>query len=201
MKKYLTPVGTPIGSSPATPMENSQSPIDLSTLGLELEQRMFTQNTTTRPCIVLEVQPRGVEQLPDEPPTITIVLITGFSGKPLSEVMADDEFKRIVPIYPTALLPGMANAIRTTPEWLPHSIRKIPSYVLCIPIKVFPHNLHKLDDMVQLDNENLEKLKLHIIFLGGVVANADFEDLDEDDSDDDVCEIVNHAVSWDELVV
>ena len=197
MNKYLTPVG----SSPTTPVENSQSAIDLSIIGLELEQRMFTQNTTTQPCIILDVQ-RDYDWTDFESaPPITIVLITEFSGKPLSEVMVEDEFKRIVPIYPTPVPTGIANAIRTIPEWNSHPKRIIPSYVLCIPIKVFPPNLDKLDDTVQLDKENLEKLKLHIMFLGGVVANADFEDLDEDDSDDDddICEFVKRAVSWDDI--
>ncbi|KAL5036282.1 hypothetical protein RTP6_003867 [Batrachochytrium dendrobatidis] len=42
--KYLTPVG----SSPTTPMGNPSTPIELSTLGLELEQLMFWKNTTAR---------------------------------------------------------------------------------------------------------------------------------------------------------
>ncbi len=58
--------------------------------------------------------------------------------------------------------------------------------------------------MVQLDAENLQKLKLHILSLGGITANAEFVDLDEDDSDDDEevgCEDINRIVSWDEIVV
>ncbi|KAI8897700.1 hypothetical protein BC833DRAFT_658378 [Globomyces pollinis-pini] len=47
------------------------------------------------PCIVLTVNPRHVMPFPEEPPSITIVLITGFSGKPVNEVMAEEEFKRV----------------------------------------------------------------------------------------------------------
>jgi hypothetical protein len=200
MKKYLTPVG----SSPTTPIENSPTPIDISTLGLQLEQLMFYKNTTARPCIVVHVEPRPLEQLPEEPPTITIVLITGFGGLPLDEVMAEEEFKRVMPICPTPSLRGTAAPINTTPEWMPHSKRKVPSYVLCIPIKVYAQNLRRLDDSVQLDAQNLQMLKLHILSLGGISDNADFEDLEEDDSDDDVevsCEDFNRIVSWDEIVV
>ncbi|KAJ2989085.1 hypothetical protein HDV02_005181 [Globomyces sp. JEL0801] len=47
------------------------------------------------PCIVLSVDPRRVMPFPEEPPSITIVLITRFSGKPVNEVMAEEELKRV----------------------------------------------------------------------------------------------------------
>ena len=50
--------------------------------------------------------------------------------------------------------------------------------------EIFPHILHRLDDLVQLDNGNLEKIMLHIIFNGDVDANADYVDFE-----DDACEI------------
>lgn len=169
---------------------------------------MFNKNTRARPCIVVDVQPRPLEQLPEEPPTITIVLITGFNGQPLGDVMAEEEFKRVMPIHPTPSKPGTATPINTTPEWLSHSKRKVPSYVLCIPIKVYVHNLHRFDELVQLDAQNFEKLKFFTLSLGGISANADFEDLEEDDSDDDddddvqiICENYNRTVSWDEIVL
>ena len=90
MKKYLTPVG----SSPTTPVESSSTPIDLSTLGLELESTMFTKSTTPRPCIVIDVQRDYDWTVIGAPPPITIVLISGFDAKPLCEVMAEEEFKR-----------------------------------------------------------------------------------------------------------
>lgn len=202
MKKYLTPVG----SSPTTPVENSPTHIDLSTLGLQLEQLMFCKNATARPCIVVDVQPRPLVQLPEELPTITIVLITGFDGKPLNEVMAESEFKRVIPIFPTATHPGTGTAINTIPEWMPHPKRKIPSYVLCIPIKVYAQNLRRFDEPLGLDPQNLEKLKLHILFLGEIVANADFVDLEEewDDDEDDLevnYEDLTRTVTWDEIAV
>ena len=197
MKKYLTPVG----STPSTPVENSPMPVDISSLGLQLDQLMFWKNTTARPCIVVHVEPCPLESLP---PSITIVLITGFGGLPLDEVIAKEEFKRVIPISPTQSLPGTATPINTTPEWMPHSKRKVPSYILCIPIKVYPHNLHTFEYSAHLDRQNLQKLKLHILALGGISANADFEDLEEDDSDDDgevSCGDLNQIIILDEIAV
>ncbi len=37
-----------------------------------------------------------------------------------------------------------------------------------------------------LDAENLQKLRLHLLSLGGLTENADFEDSDEDDDDDNI---------------
>ena len=200
MKKYLTP----FGSSPTIP--NSPTHTDLSTLGLQLEQLMFCKNTTSRPCIVVDVQPRPLVQLPEELPTITIVLITGFDGKPLNEVMAEEELKWVIPIIPTATHPGTGTAISTIPEWMPHPNRKIPTYVLCIPIKVYAQNLRRFDEPLGLDPQNLEKLKLHILFLGEIVANADFVDLKEewDDDEDDLemnYEDLARIITWDEIAV
>jgi hypothetical protein len=200
MKKYLTPVG----SSPTTPVENS--PTHIYSLGLQLEQLMFYKNTTSRPCIVVDVQ-RGYDSTVTEMvPSFTVVLITGFDGKPLNEVMAESEFKRIIPISPTAIHSGTGPAINTIPEWMPHPKRKIPSYVLCIPIKVYAQNLRRFDEPLGLDPQNLEKLKLHILFLGEVVANADFVDLEDDDEDDEDdlevnYEYLNRTVTWDEIAV
>jgi len=198
MKKYLTPVG----STSSPPIENSSTSIDISSLGLQLEQLMFYKNTTERPCIVVDVQRDFDWTVLGENPPITIVLITGFGGQPLDEVMAEEEFKRVMPIRPTPSLPGTAAPINTTPEWMPHSKRKVPTYVLCIPIKVYAQNLRRPDDSVHLDAQNLQMLKLPIISLGGISANADYEDLEEDDSDDDVtCEDFNRIFSWDEIAV
>jgi hypothetical protein len=41
-------------------------------------------------------------------------------------------------------------------------------------------------DLIQLDAQNLQMLKLYILSLGGISANADFEDLEEELDDDDV---------------
>ena len=166
---------------------------------------MFFKNATARPCIVLSVEPRPLQQLPEESPTITIVLITGFDGKALNEVMAEDDFKRIMPIRPTLAHLKAAAPIATTPEWIPHDKRRTPSYVLCIPIKVYAQNLRRFDEPVRLDHQNLEKLKVHILSLGGIVANADFVESDDDDEDDDeevICEAaMNQVVGWDEIAV
>ena len=202
MKKYLTPVG----SSSTTPVENSPTHIDLSTLGLQLEQLMFYKNTTSRPCIVVDVQRDYDSTVTEIIPSFTIVLITGFDGKPLNEVMAESEFNRIIPIIPTSSHPGTGTAINTIPAWIPHPKRKIPSYVLCIPIKVYAQNLRRFEEPLGLDAQNLEKLKLHILFLGEVVANADFVDLEEEwDDDEDGLEVnyenMNRTVTWDEIAV
>jgi hypothetical protein len=167
---------------------------------------MFYKNTTSRPCIVVDVQRDYDWTVIEGVPPITIVLITGFDGKPLNEVMAESEFKRIIPISPTATHPGTGRAINTIPEWMPHPKRKIPSYVLCIPIKVYAQNLRRFDEPLGLDPQNLEKLKLHILFLGEVVANADFVDLEDDGEDDeDDLEVnyedLNRTVTWDEIAV
>jgi hypothetical protein len=166
---------------------------------------MFFKSTTSRPCIVVDVQPRPDVQLPGELPTITIVLITGFDGKPLNEVMAESEFKRIIPIIPTGTHPGPGIAINTIPEWMPHPKRKTPSYVLCIPIKVYAQNLRRFDEPLGLDHQNLQKLKLHILFLGEVAANADFVNLEDDEDDEDDFEVnyedLNRTVTWDEIAV
>lgn len=202
IKKYLTPVG----STSSTPVENSSTPVDISSLGLQLEQLMFCKNTTARPCIVVHVERDYDWTAIEGAPPITIVLITGFDGKPLHEVMAEEEFKRVMPIGFHPSPPGTATPINTTPEWSTHSNRKVPSYILCIPIKVHAQNLHRLeDDSIHLDRHNLQKLQMHILALGGISANADFVDLEEDDSDDDDVEVscgdVNRIISWDEIAV
>ena len=203
IKKYLTPVG----STTTTPTETPTTPTDLSLLGLQLDQLLFCKNTTFRPCIVVDVQPSPLVELLGEQPTITIVLITGFAGKPLNEVMAEEDFKRVMPIRPTPAHPETAPPINTSPEWLTDTStkRRVPSYVLCIPIKVYAHNLKRFDESVRLDPENLEKLKLHLLFLGKVVANADFVDLEEEDDEDDGLEVDwenrNRIVRWDEISV
>ena len=48
---------------------------------------------------------------------------------------------------------------------------------------MYPHNIRFLDDLVQLDAQSLEKLKLHLLFLGGLQANAEFDDSDEEEED------------------
>jgi hypothetical protein len=133
------------------------------------------------------------------------LLITGFDGKNLNEVMAEDEFKRVVPIAPTSVQRGTAMPINTTPEWIPHPKRKVPSYVLCIPLKVYLQYIRRFEESVQLDAHNLEKLKLYILGLGEISANADFVDLEEDSDDDYYLEApykdIARFVDWDEIVV
>jgi hypothetical protein len=203
MKKYLTPVG----SAPTTPVESSPSPIDFSSLGVEWESSMFYKNVTQRPCIVVDVQRRSEVPMPGETPPITIVLITGFDGKPLDEVVSEEDYKRVVSIQPTPVIPSSTDSLslRTTPEWLPHPKRKVPSYVLCIPIKVFPQNIRFFDDSLELDDQNLKKLKSHLIFLGGLKANADVDDSEGEDDDDDDLYLPsgewNRIVSWDAIAI
>jgi hypothetical protein len=80
----------PARSTPSTPGDRSPASANISSV--------FYKNTTARPCIVVHVEPRPLEQVPEEPPTITVVLITGFSGQPLDEAMAKEEFNRVVHI-------------------------------------------------------------------------------------------------------
>jgi hypothetical protein len=125
--------------------------------------------------------------------------------------MAKEEFNRVVPIHPTLMQKGITvnSPIHITPEWLPHPLRKIPSYILCIPIKVFPQNLRPFPDNIHLDAENLQKLNLHILSLGKVVANADYEESEYEDSeygDSDNDDIIqsdgwNRPINWDEVTV
>jgi hypothetical protein len=159
---------------------------------------MLCENTPATPCIVVDVQRDYDWTAIGGAPPITIVLITGFGGQPLDEVMAKEEFKRVMPIHPTPSLPGIAASIKTTPEWIPLSKREVHSYVLCIPIKIYPGNLNTLEDSFQLDLQNLQKLKSHILALGEISANADFED-SEDDSDYDVEVNGNRIFTWDEV--
>lgn len=202
LNKYITPAN----SVATTPVENSPTHDDISTLGLKLEQAFFFKNTTSRPCIVVDVKRDYDWSIIGSDPPITIVLITGFDGKDLTNVMAEDEFKRVMPIAPSSAQRGTAEPLRTTPEWTPHTKRKTPSYVLCIPLMVYPQNLKQFEDSdsVHLDDQNLEKLKVHILSLGGISANADFVDLEEDSDDDDFLGIykdTNRFITWDEIVV
>ena len=69
---------------------------------------------------------------------------------------------------------------------MPHPKHKSPSYVLCIPIKV---NLIQIEECDQDDTtflyaENLHKLKQHLLSLESLIANAEFVDSDEEESDD-----------------
>ena len=186
----------------------SPSPLELSSIGLEYERPMFNRNTTWRPCIVVDIQPQSEQPVMKAPPPITIVLITSFDGKPLNEVMAEEEFKRIMSIHPSLVYPKTAGAIETMPAWdsKENEKGKIPSYVLCIPIKVYPQNLTDIDADLKLDDRNLQKLQLHLFSLGVITANADFEDLEDDDtdSDDDIVGVspghYNRIVTWDEIV-
>ena len=60
------------------------------------------------------------------------------------------------------------------------------------------------DDQIVVDPENLNYLKLHLLSLGGIVANADFVDSDEDEDAEgnEVCSMyMDKTVRWDELVV
>jgi hypothetical protein len=196
---------TPAGSAPSTPPEASENsvaaPLDLSKITLKLDNPMFYNNSSYRYCIVVDYQIRKFELLP---PTVTVVLITAFADKPLAEVLASEEFKRVMPISPTHPLPGTANPIHTSPEWMPHPKHKTPCYVLCLPIQVLPMNLEECDedDQIVVDPENLNFLKLHLLSLGGIVANADFVDSDEDAEGDEVCSMyMDKTVRWDELVV
>lgn len=199
MSNYLTPVG----GTPKTPEESPTKKHDISTLGLRLDQLIFYKKNTSRPCIVVHVEPRSSEIALNEPPCITIVLITGFSGKSLNEVLIEEEFNRVMPIAPTAAQQGTADPISTTPAWLPHSNRKVPSYVLLVPLKVYSQNLRSFEEPIYLDDQNLEKLKLHLVNLGGLRANEDFVDMEEDD--DDECfevseELVNRIVTWVDVI-
>ena len=181
MKKYLTPVG----STPSTPPETPQTTVNLSSISLKLDNPMFNTNSSYRYCIVVDCQPRTVELLP---PVITIVLITSFDNKPLDEAIAKDDFKRVMPISPTVTQFDTASPLFTTPEWTTHPKHSSPSYVLCIPIKVNPENLDECEeeDATILDTENLQKLKLHLLSLGGIAANPEFVDSDEEEEDDDI---------------
>ena len=77
----------------------------------------FYKSTTTRPCIVVDVPTQYHYNAVDQPPTITIVLITSFGGNPLNEVVTNEEFNRVMPIYPTKQESGMPNSIKTNPPW------------------------------------------------------------------------------------
>jgi hypothetical protein len=61
-------------------------------------------------------------------------------------------------------------------------------------------NLATRDDSVQLDAQNLEMLRSHRVSLGGISANADFVDLEEDDLDVP-CGDVNRIFCLGEIVV
>lgn len=121
--------------------------------------------------------------------------------------MAEDDFKRVVPIHPTLSTKSeMGPPIKTQPAWVPHPWRKIPSYVLCMPIKVYPCYLKPVEESVQVEASSLEALKTHVLFLGEVVANADFideESEEESDDDDDLVCVgdTSRPIRWDEIVV
>lgn len=208
MKKYLTPLGgTPTSpvdmGSLASSSSSHHSPHDVSSLALELDRGMFVKSTA-RPCIIVEVEEAYEWTALNQKPPITVVLVTGFDGKDMQEVLIPDEYKRVMPICPTKSLDGMAPSINTNPEWMSNPKHKTPSYILCIPIKVYPENLRRMEDTVGLDPENLKTLKSHLFSLGKISANADFFDHDEyDDHDDDICIEVNYdysrPVRWDEI--
>ena len=179
IRKYLTPVG----STPPTPSELPPVPTDLKEITLRLDPTMFLRNSLERYCIVVECRQRKIEFLP---PLITIVLITDFSETPLEDVLVPEEFKRAMPISPTVALPGTPNPLHTSPEWMPHPKHKTPSYVLCVPIQARPVDLINCDDdeKTVIDADNLSRLKLHLLSLGGLVANADYVDSDESEDED-----------------
>ena len=179
LKKYLTP----IGSNAATLAESTQNNANLSNLALRLENSMFTTNSCYQYCIVVNFRKPTVELIP---PSITIVLITAFSDKPLERALAQDDFKRVMPISPTPAQDGTGIPIVTTPEWIAHPEHKTPCYVLCIPIQVYPAQLIECDEdyITALDADNLQKLKEHLVSLGGLTANSDYVDSDEEEEDD-----------------
>ncbi|KAJ2986296.1 hypothetical protein HDV02_006782, partial [Globomyces sp. JEL0801] len=112
---------------------------------------MLYKNTTERPCIVVDVQrdyDSIVTEIPVVPTFAIIVLVAGIGDQPLNEVIAKEEFKKVMPIVSTLSLPGTGGPINTTPEWKSHPKHKVPSYILCIPIKDYAQNLqnqHRLE--------------------------------------------------------
>ena len=201
IRKYLTPVG----SIPTTPSGNGATAVDLATLTLKLDYPMFYSNSSYRYCVVVECRQSTLAIMP---PSITIVLITAFGDKPLEEALAQEDFKRVMPISPTSARPGTACPLNTTPEWMPHPKHKTPSYVLCIPIQVNLTHIQECeeDDTIFLDSHNLHKLKLHLLSLGGLAANAEFVDSDEEEDDDDgsietSLDKIDRTVRWSEIVV
>ena len=103
--------------------------------------------------------------------------------------------------------PGTASALVTTPEWMPHLKHKSPCYALCIPIHVYPTQIQECgnDDLTNLDAENLNKLKLHLLSLDGLKVNADYVDSEEEDDDYDGTEVnvdlLDTTVHWTEIAV
>ncbi|KAJ2988568.1 hypothetical protein HDV02_005524, partial [Globomyces sp. JEL0801] len=184
IKKYLTPVG----SGPSTPSQSPPTTIDLSTLALKLDNPMFSTNSSFRYCIVVDCRQPSYAFLN---PSITIVLITAFNDKPLNEVLVHDELNRVMPISPTVARPETGSQLITTPPWIPHPKHKTACYVLCIPIRVNVNQIEEcdVDDTTFLDAENLNKLKHHLLSLGGLTANAEFVDSDEEESEDGDVEV------------
>jgi hypothetical protein len=131
-----------------------------------------------------------------------------FNGERVDRVLPEEELIRIMPIEPTPTQPNIARSVRTQPAWDTTPKSKIPSYVLCLPIKVFPQNLRHIETDIKLDEESLQALKLHILSLGSIKANAGYYWIEDEDDDDSVDEVevdlsdnVNSIVTWSDIIV
>jgi hypothetical protein len=186
MKKFLTPVGSPLPSAATTPPRIGHPALDLEQLSLSLDKKMLTLNTTTRPCLVLEVKELPLTDAfgKDYRFQCTIVLVTGFSGVALEKAIAPEEFSRVLPIHPTAVPSFLsASSIHSIPEWTTSQNQKVPSYVFCAAITVTLPHLFRLDNDCHVDETTLERIKDRVIACGPLTANTDY--IDSDDSDDE----------------
>lgn len=179
LNKYLTPAG----SRPATPAGAPLTHTELLSVALNLEDHIFEKSSTARPCIVIEERPERMRQVPVDR-NLTIVLISSLQAKPLREVMAEEDLNRVAPIFPTTVQPGVGPLLHTEPEWIPHVHRRIPSYAICMPINVHRSRLQRFEDSFRLDAESLALLQNHVISMGSVISNADYQDSEEDETDD-----------------
>ncbi len=150
--------------------------VDISVL--QLDPSMFEDDASHRLCIVLDFEPLQRYRKCGGTPPITIVLITSFDGKPLNEVLAQNDMERLMHVYPALCQSGMAESLRITPP-LPFNYSQ-PMYVLCVPIMVYPEFVHNTDTICELDPSNLAKLRSRISSLGDMRVLVD-PSLDEEE--------------------
>ncbi|KAI8818856.1 hypothetical protein BJ741DRAFT_640633, partial [Chytriomyces cf. hyalinus JEL632] len=202
--KLISQYLSPIGSVSSLPDEMPEPP-DLNALGHKLEQSVFIKNIQARPCVIVDIQKRHPNIAIGEEPPVTICLITGFDGKQLRNVLSPEEIKRAMPIYPTPVEDGTPPHIHTTPPWLETvPPGKLPSFILCLPIKVHPLHLRFLQSNVRLDASNFQQLKLHLLSLGKVSAIAHHYDSDGEDEEEDVLDLdwdAGQILTWNEVIV
>lgn len=207
ISKFITPTSTPVQSptlgNHATSYSTTPSPTSFPnpprTIGeISVPAKGLVGNGQWRPFVVVEIRKYDYLEL-GAPPPITICPITGFHDK--NGVAADlellfhrDVINRAVPIAPTCSHSGGVAPVSANHPWGAVAPERLPSYVLCFPTNVHPMQIYPSQTHTFLQSESLIHLKQHLLALGGLEANADYHDMDDEEGDDEDLPVLSYDI-------